>query len=154
MKDTNDALFQIMRFNILNSGLSGIENSPFSPEYLYAWVSGVFPVFDECADWHKPFSKQFDVSEEEILELKDFLLSKWEEKTPICFYELESHYGVSASRSSSNWNRVKLIHSCRYMYLNEMFDDSFWESLVENTKCPAEALHLCRPMESTDISFM
>jgi hypothetical protein len=155
MEATNEALFQIMRFNILNSGRLDIGNSPFSSAYLYAWEAGVFPAFDEGADWHKPFSSQFKVSDEEVLELGNFLDNEWLEKKIITFYGLESHYGVrSSTHSSGNWDRVKLLKSCRYMYLNNMFDDSFWSSLVENGKCPSEALSICRPMQNGDMYFM
>ena len=155
MEATNKSLFQLMRFNILNSGRADMNASPFSTAYIYAWESGVFPAFNEGADWHKPFPEQFNVSEDEVLELGKLLDDKWLEKTPITFYELEDHYGVRGStHSSGNWDRIKLLNTCRYMYLNSMFDDSFWSSLTENGKCPSEAHSICRPLSETDVYFM
>jgi len=155
MEEINDSLFQLMRFNILSSGFSDIKNAPFSPAYIYAWESRVYPAFNESADWHKSFPDKFKVTENEVSELGKLLDDKWLAKTPITFYELEDHYGVSGSiHSTSNWDRVKLLITCRYMYLDNSFDDSFWSSLVENGKCPIEAFSICRPMKESDIYFM
>ncbi|ADC63443.1 hypothetical protein [Allochromatium vinosum] len=155
MEATNESLFQLMRFNILNSGRSDLDNSPFTSAYIYAWESGVFPAFNEAADWHKPFSEQFDVTEEEVLALGKLLDEKWLAKTPITFYELEAHCGVRGSTYSSvSWNRAKLVVTCRYMYLNRMFDDSFWSALVKNGECPSEAHSICMPLKQSDIYFM
>lgn len=155
MDATNKSLFQLMRFNILSTGRAGIASSPFSEAYIYAWESGVFPAFNDGAEWHKSFPEQFDISEGEVLELGNLLDKKWLEKTPITFYELEDHYDVRGSTHSySNWDRVKLLRACRYMYLNRMFDDAFWSTLTENGKCPSEALSICRPLRETDVYFM
>jgi len=155
METTNKSLYQLMRFNILNSGRTDLDKSPFSAAYIYAWESGVFPAFNEGAEWHKPFQEQFDVTEKEVLELAKLLDDKWLAKTPITFYDLEDHYGVSGStHSSSNWDRVKLLITCRYMYLNRMFDDTFWPSLTENGKCPSEAHSICRPLSESDVYLM
>jgi hypothetical protein len=152
---TNESLFQLMRFNILNSARSNPQHSGFSSAYVYAWDSGVYPLHNEMVDWHKPFVEQFDVTEDEVSELNKFLCDKWETRTPISFYELESHYGVSgSSHSSSNWNRSKLVRTCRYLYLMPLFDTPFWATLLENGRCPMEAGSISRPFKESDIYFM
>ncbi|MDX1366807.1 hypothetical protein [Pseudomonas sp.] len=155
MKNTNEANFQLMRFNILSTSLANQESSPFSSAYIYAWDAGVYPLFNDGADWHKPFNAQFKVTESEIDELSKLLDENWLAKKPITFYELEDHFDVKGtSYTNSNWERWKLITACRYMYLQELFDTDFWASLVENGKCPSEALSICRPFKLTDIYFM
>ena len=155
MDTTNESLFQIMRFNILNEGRKGIKASPFSSAYIYAWESGVFPSYNDGADWHKPFPEQFRISDEEVTELGSLLDEKWLEKTPLTFYELEDRFGISGStHSSGNWERGKLLVACRYMYLNKMFDDSFWSALVESGKSPVEAGSINKPFTESDIYFM
>ncbi|MFA5835254.1 MAG: hypothetical protein WDA22_17375 [Bacteroidota bacterium] len=152
--DTNSkSLFQLMRFNILNSAKMNWENTPFSPAYIYAWDSGVYPAFNDGADWHKSFVDQFEVSEKEVVELGKFLDKKWLAKSAISFYELEDHYEVSHS-TETGWDRGKLLISCRYMYLNRMFDNSFWSALIENGKCPTEAFSICQKLEKSDIYFV
>jgi hypothetical protein len=151
MEATNEALFQLMRFNILNTSRPSLKDSPFSPAYIYAWENGVFPAFNDGADWHKPFAEQFDVTEDKINKISEFLDEKWQAKTPVSFYDLENHFDA---KGSSNLDRVKLKRACRYMWLNEMFDDLFWSTLVENGKCPSEALSICRPLKDGDVYLM
>ena len=155
MEAKNESLYQLMRFNILSSGKSNLEKSPFSPAYVFAWDRGVFPAFNDGSDWHKPFGEQFNVTEKEVLELGKLLDERWLAKSPISFYDLEKHFGIQGStHSSSNWDRIKLVIACRYMYLNDMFDKSCWDKLTENGKCPSEAHSICRPFKESDIYFM
>jgi hypothetical protein len=155
MGTTNEALFQLMRFNILNSGRADMISSPFSRAYIYAWESGVFPALNKTADWHKAFPEQFYVSENEVSDLLKLLDDKRLEEIPITFYQLEDHYDVTGiNHSSSTWNRMKLVATCRYLYLNGALDNSFWSSLTENGECPNEAHSICRPMSETDVYFM
>lgn len=155
MNTSNESLFQLMRFNILSEGSKDIKSSAFSPGYIYAWESGVYPSYNDGADWHKSFPEQFRISDEEVTELGNFLDDKWLEKIPLSFYELEDHFGVRGStHSSSSWERGKLLVACRYMYLNKMFDDSFWSTLVKNGKSPVEAGSIKKPFKESDIYFM
>lgn len=155
MENTNAALFQLMRFNVLSLGRTNLEASPFSAAYIYAWESGIYPLFNDGADWHKPFGLQFKISEAEVEELSKLLDENWQEKKPITFYKLEDHFSVrGTTHASSNWERWKLIVACRYMYLGNLFDENFWGTLTKNGECPSEAFSICRPLKSSDIYFM
>lgn len=154
MQNTDDALFQIMRFNILSSVKADFDNSLFSTSYIYAWESSVYPLFNNGASWHKPFGAQFAVSESEVDELSGILDQSWNKKDKLTFYGLEDRLGVRGSISSSRWERSKLIRACRYMYLEELFDKEFWATLTRNGDCPSEALSICRPLQCVDICFM
>jgi hypothetical protein len=154
MQSTEEALFQLMRFNILSSVRVDLENSRFSPSYIYAWESLVYPLFNDGASWHKPFGSQFKVSESEVDELSKILDESWNKKDKLTFYELENRLGVRGSISSSTWERSKLIRACRYMYLEDLFDKDFWTTLTRNGDCPSEALSICRPLQYNDIYFM
>jgi hypothetical protein len=76
-------------------------------------------------------------------------------KSPITFYELEKHYGVSGtSRGGETWERMQLVHACRYMYLIGSFDEELWSTLCENMKCPSEAHSINRDFKTSDIYFL
>ena len=154
MQNISDPLFQIMRFNILNSVKGDFDNSIFSTSYIYAWESSIYPLFNDGASWHKPFGAQFAVSEAEVDELSRILDKSWDKKEKITFYELENRLGVKGNISSNGWERWKLIRACRYMYLEELFDKEFWATLIKNGDCPTEALSICRPLQQSDIYFM
>ena len=152
---SGEALFQLMRFNILSTAANGGESCSIHHAYVYAWQFGVYPLFHDSSQWHKPFQGQFAVSKDEVDELTKFLDDAWMEKKPISFYEVETAFGVHGSaRSSSNWERWKLIRACRYLFLcGNSFDKDFWEALLKNGECPSEALSLARPMKITEIEL-
>ena len=143
-----------MRFNILSTAVNGGEDWPIRPAYVYAWWSGVYPLFDEAAQWHNPFPGQFKVSKGEVDELTTLLDDAWTAKKPISFYEVETALGIQGSaRSSSNWQRWKLINACRYIFLCSSFDNDFWMALLKNGECPSEALGLARSMKISEIEL-
>lgn len=149
-----EALFQLMRFNILSVAANAGDAWPMHPAYVYAWQSGVYPLFDEAAQFHTPFPGQFAVSTDEVDELSKFLDEASLAKKSISFYDVENAFGVRGSaQSSTNWQRWKLIRACRYMSLHGMFDKDFWAALLENGNCPSEALSLARPMTTSEIEL-
>ncbi|WP_434778511.1 hypothetical protein [Neisseria sp. Ec49-e6-T10] len=137
------ALFIQQRFLILNS----IYTSDFMPEaYVYAWEVGVFPYLDDEDDdnlylAHSPYKNFFNVEEEMVLKIVEYLDEKFINEEPITFYELESTFGGKS-------NRVPLMHVCRYVFLKGLFDEEFWKNLVESEKTPAapiEAKSIIKP---------
>lgn len=155
MKELKEALYQQMRYNVLSTTLNGLNNSPFSDAYIYAWESEVYPFFHDGADWHQAHKEQFKITEQMMDDLSKFLDDLWIAKKTITFYELEKHFGIRGSAtSSSEWERWSLIRACRYLYLNNGFDSQFWGALLENMKCPSEAFSVVKDFEKTDIYFM
>jgi antitoxin MazE len=151
---SNEALFQLMRLNILSLAANAGEGWPMHPAYVYEWQHSVYPLFDETAQFHKPFADQFAVSINEVDESSKLLDEHWMAKKRISFYKVEEALGVHGSdRSSTNWQRWKLIRACRYMYLLDSFDKDFWEALLEKGECPTEALSLARPMTAAEIQL-
>jgi|GEM_PF-1743748 len=146
----NRQLFQIMRFQILIAAKTkGIGNG-LSEGYVYAWESGVYPLFDDGADHHVPFADQFKISRASIEELSKYLDECWTSEKVPSFYELEDHYAVRSGRSS--WDRWSLIVACRYMFLKELFDDAFWKALLKKMDHPSEARSITRKFDAqTDV---
>lgn len=135
------ALFTQQRMQIMQLGKYHDE---FSDAYLYAWASSVYPIMSDTDGSvprkpHETYAPFFITSKEKV----DFLLTRldsaWRKKDKITFYDLEDELGVRGF-SSQGWERGNLIAICRYLYLDGCFDKSFWSMLLQNGKCPAEAL--------------
>ena len=152
MSQDKNALFQLMKFKILSLASRDINSAKLPHAYIYAWDSGVYPLFNEGASWHTPFADCFSISENKVEQLSKFLDESWISKKNLSFYELESEFGVHGSTSSSSdWSRYDLVAICRYMYLGRAFDDEFWANLLENGKCPSEAHCIARELKESDI---
>lgn len=122
-----------------------------SDAYLYAWDNSVYPAYSH-ADWHRPFGKLFKVSEGEVNELSKFLDECWMDKKEITFYQVEDKF--LRFENQSTWERWKLIVACRYLYLENLFDKSFWKGLLKPMQHPCEAGSLTRNFDrSSEIYF-
>lgn len=149
-----EALFQLMRFNILSTAVNANGDWPILPAYAYAWWSGVYPDCHEGAKWHQPFPEQFSVSREEVGQLIVLLDDAFMAKKPLSFYDVETTLGIhGAARSSSNWERWKLVATCRYLFLSGSFSTEFWAALLKNEECPSEALGIAREMKISEIEL-
>lgn len=158
MDATNQALFQLMRFNVLDSLTQESSQRRFPNAYIYAWEVGVFPLLHCSADWHRPFPDQFDVNELEMGELQKFLYDANENGAPNSFYEVEDHFdvrGIASSDVSSNrWDRLRLVSACRYMFSSECLESELFEALLENGSCPSEAHCLNASWRDDEVSFI
>lgn len=153
MDTSQEALFQIMRFNILNSERHGGDAWFLSRAYIYAWQVGVYPAYMLSKSLHEPFRAMFKVSEAEVEELCDFLEKRRSEGTPFTFNDLEVGYGGTRGSTGkiATWPRWKLVITCRYLFLMRQFDSAFWSTLTEEGKCPEQATIITVPFEKKDI---
>ena len=134
--------FQIARFNVLCAAKAPGTAEMVPEAYAYAWQVGVFPLFNEGARLHLPFADQFDIPRDMVDELTKFFDDRWQEKAVPSFYKLEDYYDVRGGRGF--WDRSKLIHTCRYIFLSDSFDDEFWGSLLKGSDHPTEAKSIIR----------
>lgn len=138
---TSDQTFQAMKFQILATSLAPQVGKVISDAQVFAWQSGVYPFHDPSQEqWAEPFAAHFRVSKKMIEELAKYLDSIWLKKESITFYELEDHYGLMTSKT--DWDRGKLIDACKYMRLQNMFDDAFWNGIVKPMEHPTEAQYI------------
>ncbi len=42
----------------------------------------------------------------------------------------------------TDWDRAKIIHALRYLYLSHTFDDAFWSAIMSNV--PSEGSNITR----------
>lgn len=153
--DIMGALFAQQRIQILHIGK---HHNEFSDAYLHAWESGVYPLMSDTDGSvprrpHELYAKYFTASKEKVEFLLKRLDDAWRKKEGLSFYDLEDELGVR-SFSSKGWDRGDLINICRYLYLDGCYDNKFWSALIENGKCPSEALSLTAELDrDQDIYF-
>ena len=140
MGATSSQAFQLMRFNILSHVGGHDLDDDGNDAYRHAWQASVYPLHHDGWDWHKPFAAEFDVPEDKVDELGDYLDRLWRAGNPPSFYQIEDYYDVIGSTGTNNgWNRSMLLRACRYLFLTRLFDKAFWQAVTENGRCPTEA---------------
>jgi hypothetical protein len=155
MNEVKEMLFLNQKFNILKLKTDPNSLKNVTDSYAYAWYNGVYPFFEDSAEWHKPYAEFFNVTEEMMDDLSKHFDDAWTAGNKFSFYDLESHYGISGtSHPGVVWDRMQLVFACRYMYLNDAFDDSMWDALCENMKCPSEAHSIRREFKIDDLYFL
>jgi hypothetical protein len=126
---SNDALYQLMRFNLMAFALTEIGKKAIDDAYAAAWSNGVYPILHNN-DWHKPFANEFRVNKERMEELATYLDASWRKNDVPSFNRLETELG------SKGWRRSDLVSACNYLCLYA-FDDEFRSALFKDQ--PSEA---------------
>jgi hypothetical protein len=126
-----------MKFQILTAALTPGLAAFISDDNVFAWQHSIYPFHDHQQEyWAEPFESYFEVNRQMIEELAKFLDDTWLKSETITFYELEKTLQAGVV---SNWDRSKLIDACRYFFLRKMFDDNFWQALLQRGNAPNEA---------------
>jgi len=139
--------FLAMKFQILVASLVPYVKESLSDAHVFAWQHEIYPF--ENKDWAEPFATHFLVTKQMMVELSEYLDGLWLKKKTTTFYELEDYYELS--RGTTPWDRVKLIDACRYMRLQGLFGDDFWDEVVRES--PREATSILSIFNREDIHF-
>tara|TARA_R110002033_G_scaffold17587_1_gene47653 strand:+ start:1106 stop:1597 length:492 start_codon:yes stop_codon:yes gene_type:complete len=156
-----EALFIQQRLQILHLG---VHHKKFTDSYLYAWYNGVYPI-NEDSDGsvlkrpHEVYEEFFRVSKSKVDTLCEYLYKMFDNGKVHTFYELEDEFGVSSSTNGMHlnheWSRGDLLEICRYLHLEDSFDETFWSSLLTPGQHPTEARSIIRSFNrEADIYFM
>ncbi|MCE2596606.1 hypothetical protein K6Y31_17600 [Motilimonas cestriensis] len=142
-----NALFTQQRLQVLSLG---VHHDEFTDAYLYAWYNNVYPLFHDGDGSvpikpHEHYQEQFLISIDKVDELSKYLDQCWQDNNVPTFYALEKKYGVT--KGGSDWTRAALIHICRYMKLDDAFDDEFWAALLALGQYPSEAASINRKFD-------
>lgn len=133
----DEMLFQIQRIAMLRLATEDGPGRKLSDADAHAWSESVYPLFSPM-EWHTPFKKCFDISEEMVSELNKRLGNSWSSKDGLTFYDLETEYGIyGLAAEGPIWGRVELINACRYLFLKGNYDSVFWTQFL--SRAPAEA---------------
>lgn len=131
--------FEIARMLMLRAFLDGVTNDEAQ---AFAWSSRVYPLRPGKLD--EAFKDDFDVGQADVERVLTYLDEKWTAKTPVTFYEVESHF------ARSGIGRVDLIDMCRLFHLSRLFDQPFRDGLTANAGAPVEANGINRPFDRDD----
>lgn len=133
MKDIGKALFNLQRFQILQTKLNPATSYQIPDAYAYAWSCKLFPLLDDC-DLHEDLQQYFTITRDQVDKITCYADEEWLKKRYYNFYDYESYF-----RGVESISRYGLISVFRYMYLKGCFDNQFWSKLLEPMKYPSEA---------------
>lgn len=145
-------LYNMQKFLILKMKLNPETTYYISDAYVYAWANDLYPYFHSnkpASSFEEGYDECFEISEEKITEILEFLDSEWIKGKCYTFYELEDHYNESIKNKEID--RMDLIHILRYTYLTNRFDKKFWDKLLEGSDYPAEAEEITDKFDSKEI---
>ncbi|MGF1907582.1 hypothetical protein [Aliivibrio salmonicida] len=118
----------------------------FSDSYVYAIANDLYPFFQNTHIPEEgiidPYFDCYRVSDKDINEILNYIDEEWLKDNIYNFYDLERHFGGRDIR-------FKLIKVLRYAYLDERFDTSLWEKMME--WAPSEAKSIVRELAHWEI---
>ena len=138
------ASFEIARFQLRAAALSPEVGGRIEDAYAYAWDVGIYPVFHDLVEYHRPFAACFTIAREPLTELMVFFDEMWLEDRAPDFYELEQKI---KGRFSKEWDRDMLIRALRYAWLSRRFDSRFYANLRRPGRHPTEAALVDEPFD-------
>jgi len=123
-------LFNLQRFQILQTKLNPNTSDLISDSYAYAWYHKLYPFMDD-SDLQEDLQEYFEIKKEFALDVAKWADSEWLARRFYTFYEYEKKFGAG--------ERFSLIAIFRYMFLRNTFDDEFWNTLITPQEYPVEA---------------
>ena len=137
MNKNNKPIFNLQRFQILQTKLNPNTSNLIPDSYAYAWYQKLFPLLDD-SDLHEDLITCFEITKEQVEIISERADSEWLEKKYYTFYEYESFFCVRNS-PVKDISRHTLIATFRYLFLHGTFDDIFWDTLIKPMEHPIEA---------------
>lgn len=131
--------------------------SVYENAYVFALCKSIYPVYHEekymetdesIYKLKLPFYETYELSENVVSDFGNYLDKHWLEKKYFTFYELESYYRNSWS---GNEMRSDLINCLRYFFLNDMFDEPFWNTILKPMEYPIEASRITKAFDKTEL---
>jgi|TergutMp193P3_1026864.scaffolds.fasta_scaffold23491_4 hypothetical protein len=147
MADIGKILFNLQKFQILQTKHNPQTKDVVSDAYAYAWSVGLYPFFDNY-DYSTDLKEYFSISEDKISTVINYLDSEWLKKNYYTFYQLEDHFDVSGYGQCSRYDLICIL---RYTYLHNKFDDTLWDTLVRRGDNPCEAEGIIDQFELSEL---
>lgn len=138
-------LYNIQRFQILQTKLNPQTSMQIPDDYAYAWSVNMYPLLEDTSI-HEEFENQFNISKKEVDIITDYADKNWLDKKYFSFYQYEDMF-VRGQNPPIKSERFHLIAIFRYMFLRDAFDQKFWDVLLENGNCPTEAFSVIRKFD-------
>lgn len=152
MEDFGKQIFNLQRFLIIQAKLNANTSEQISDSEAFAWSVGLYPLHSE-SKIAKDLESYFDISRDTVKYIIKYVDEEWTNKNNHSFYELESHF-EQESTSSRIIDRIVLINTLRYCYLQRLFDDSLWDKLFFNNDNPIEANSICEEFSTDELKLL
>jgi hypothetical protein len=152
MEDLGKALYNLQRFQVLQTKVNPQTSNYIPNDYAYAWYAEIFPLLNE-GGFHEALEKHFKITSEQVDVITQYADSEWLEQRYYNFYEYEKYFEVR-SGNKIGIDRSVLLSVFKYMYLREAFDKDFWTKLLEPMKHPVEAQGIIRKFDVDSIYFI
>lgn len=146
MTNIGKTIFNLTRFQVLQTKLNPHLNRTLPDYYAHAWDVEMYPYLDS-SPLHEDLKEYFTITEDQIDEIVKYAEREWRDQRLYTFYEYESHYGIRGNTTMEGITRWSLICVFRYLYLHNTFDEHFWGKLLEPTQYPIEAESILRDYE-------
>jgi hypothetical protein len=148
-------LFNLQRFQILQTKLNPQTTDLISDSYAYAWEAKMYPSLDGSGTHldlkDLDLKEYFSITEEQFDLVGNRADSEWLQKRYYSFYQYEEFFGVNRPSATNGLSRVALICIFRYSFLRRGFDQPFWDKLLEPMEHPTEASIITAPFELEDL---
>lgn len=92
MNDIGKSIFNLQRYQILQTKLNPATTNFIPNDYAYAWYQKLYPLLEEN-DLHEDLQPYFSITKEQVDEIINYADSEWLEKRYYNFYEYEKYYG-------------------------------------------------------------
>jgi hypothetical protein len=148
MKDIGKAIFNLQRFQILQTKVNPQTSDTIPDFYAYAWYVRLCPVLEE-GELHDDLKDYFSITPKQVDIVTKWADDEWLAKRLYTFYQYEDHFLKSTpTEGLDRWNLICIL---RYSYLRKGFDKGFWDKLLEPMKYPTEAASITKPFDVNDI---
>ena len=143
------ASYETKRLLILNTFLN--HPKKIDPALAFAYHHRMAPILhEEIAREHyglDPYADIYAVKADFVGEVAKYLDEQWlaEDLDSIAFSKLEDKFGGYKA------NRIELISSIQYLFLDHRFDDKLYEAVKKNA--PLEAHGIMDAYTADDVSF-
>lgn len=141
-------LFDLMRNTILQTASTRIDASPFTPAYLFAWASKVYPLHDDDCKCHQGYENCFTVTKGKMAVLFGFLTTLHHDGNTVTFWQLEELF---EAHLLEEWDRAMLMDACRYLYLTACFPQAFWQAMLRFVSPESEPHTIHQPLTPTEL---
>jgi len=149
MEDIGKALYNLQRFQILQTKINPQTGNYIPNDYAYAWYAEMYPLLNDSG-FHEPLEKHFTITKTQVDKITQYADSEWLEGRYYTFYEYESYFKVRIE-NLDGIDRDSLISVFRYMFLRSSFDQKFWDKLLEAREYPIEASGIVRKFDEESI---
>lgn len=148
-----DSNFELMRFNILNTAQEGIKKSSFKPTYCSLGTQVFIQPYTMVPNGTNLSTDAPMCQRKKWKTLPNFRKVTWKQRTPITFFELETHHKVGDHQSLTQWDRGKLLCGCRCLFLCGIFERELWATLTENRQGRIEATLIVGSLDKHEFDF-